>query len=132
MQALRTYVRSRSPLLSEKSAVLIHLEGLVERKPVLVDLEAIELYDDAFGYVLPDAREAWEHVIGEIQWQCVKAAPKNEDVALKCFQSCLLKDDLEHARQVSFRNITTRCLSTPLVSPFILGLAIRSLLIMSL
>ena len=68
---------------------------------MLVDLEAIDLYDDAFGEVLPHRGETWENIIGEIRWQCVKATPKNEELALKCFQSCLLKDDLEHARQVS-------------------------------
>jgi hypothetical protein len=89
---------------------------LVERKPALVDLEAIELYEDALGEVLPNPGESWEKIIGEIRWQCVKSTPKNEDLAFKCFQSCLLKDDLEHARQVSSRRTTAHSLIRQLIS----------------
>jgi len=86
--------------VSEKSAVLLHLEELLERSPQLSDLDSIELYDEALGEVLPDSPESWVKIIGQLRWQCVKAAPKNEDASLKCFQACLSKWDLDHARQV--------------------------------
>lgn len=100
-QALKIYIRSRSPQVSEKSAVLLHLEELPERKPPFSDIEAIELYDEALNEVLPESNETWERIIGQLRWQCVKINPKNEDLSLKCFQECLSKGALDHARQVS-------------------------------
>lgn len=70
---------------------------------MLTDLAAIELYEDALEAVLPGSRESWIKIIGELRWRCVKAIPKNEDVSLTCFQTCLSKDDLDHARQVSHK-----------------------------
>ncbi len=99
-QALKIYIRSRSSQIAEKSAVLIHLEELAGRKPALSDFDAIELYDEALGEILLDSHESWGKIIGELRWQCVKSAPKNEDASLKCFQACLSMDDLDHARQV--------------------------------
>jgi len=103
LQALKIYIRSRSPLLSEKSAVLLHLEQLLERKTALTDLEAIELFEEALDGVLPDSPEGWAKIIGELRWQYVKSNPKDEEAGKKCFQSCLLQDDLDHARQVCYR-----------------------------
>jgi len=77
------------------------LEELPERKPPLADIEAIELYDEALGEVLPKSDETWERIIGQLRWQCVKAQSKNEDLSLKSFQACLSKGALDHARQVS-------------------------------
>jgi len=94
------FIRSKSPLVAEKSAVLLHLEELAEKKKALQDLETVELYDEAFEEVLPGSQESWGRIIGELRWQCVKAHPKNEDLSLKCFQACLGKDDLEHSKQV--------------------------------
>jgi hypothetical protein len=85
----------------EKSVVLLHLEELLERKPPLSDIEAIELYEEALEEVLPKSNETWEKIIGQLRWQCVKALPKNEDLSLKSFQACFSKGDLDHARQVS-------------------------------
>ncbi|TVY80385.1 N-terminal acetyltransferase B complex subunit arm1 [Lachnellula suecica] len=101
LEALKIYIRSRSPLLSEKQAVILHLEQLAEKKKVLEELESVELYDEAFGEVLPGPQESWERVIGELRWLCVKSQPKNEDLSLKCFQACLGKHDMEHAKQIS-------------------------------
>ena len=86
--------------MAEKSAVLLYLEELPERKPPLLDIEAIELYDEALDEVLPESNESWERIIGQLRWQCVKSSPKNEDLSLKCFQVCLSKGALDHARQV--------------------------------
>jgi N-terminal acetyltransferase B complex non-catalytic subunit len=97
---LKIYIRSRSPQLPEKYAVLLHLEELAERKPPLSDIEAIDLYDEALEEVLPESSETWEKVIGQLRWHCVKATPKNEDLGTKCFQACFSKGDLDHARQV--------------------------------
>ncbi|TVY35438.1 N-alpha-acetyltransferase 25,NatB auxiliary subunit [Lachnellula occidentalis] len=101
LEALKVYIRSRSPLLAEKQAVLLHLEELAEKKKAIADLETVELYDEAFGEVLPEPQESWDRIIGELRWQCVKSQPKNEDLSLKCFQACLGKGDLEHAKQIS-------------------------------
>jgi N-terminal acetyltransferase B complex non-catalytic subunit len=100
------YIRARSPLLTEKSAVLLHLEELAEKKKAIRDLETVELYDEAFGEVLPEPQESWDRIIGELRWLCVKTQPKNEDLSLKCFQACLGKGDLEHAKQVSSKFLT--------------------------
>ncbi|RDL34632.1 uncharacterized protein BP5553_07760 [Venustampulla echinocandica] len=101
LEALKVFIRSRSPLASEKAAVLLHLEGLAERKFVLKDQESIELYDEALGEVMPQQQEGWGRIIGELRWQCVKARPKDEDLSLKSFEACLGKGDLEHAKQIS-------------------------------
>jgi N-terminal acetyltransferase B complex non-catalytic subunit len=101
-QALKIYIRSRSPQFPEKSAVLLHLEELPERKPPFSDIDAIELYEEALEQVLPESNETWERIIGQLRWQCVKTSPKNEDLSLKCFQACFSKGDLDHARQVSY------------------------------
>lgn len=81
--------------------MLSHLENLVARNPPLTEFDAIELYDEALEKVLPAAKENWTKTVGELRWQCVKATPKNEDASLKCFQVCLAREDLDHARQVS-------------------------------
>ncbi|TVY35515.1 N-terminal acetyltransferase B complex subunit [Lachnellula subtilissima] len=100
-EALKVYIRSRSPLLAEKQAVLLHLDELAEKKKAIAELETVELYDEAFGEVLPEPQESWDRIIGELRWLCVKSQPKNEDLSLKCFQACLRKGDLEHAKQIS-------------------------------
>ena len=101
-QALKTYIRSRSLHVSEKSAVLLHLEELSEKKSPVSDIEAVELYEEALGEVLPESTETWERVIGHLRWQCVKAWPKNEDLSLNCFQACFSKGALDYARQVIY------------------------------
>jgi N-terminal acetyltransferase B complex non-catalytic subunit len=98
---LKVYIRARSPSISEKSAVLAHLEELIGKSPAVSDVDAIDLYDEALGEILPDSRESWVRIIGELRWHYVKSAPKLEDESLKCFQACLSRDDLDHARQVS-------------------------------
>lgn len=70
------------------------------RKPAISDLAAVELYEDALEEVLPGSQNTWINIIGELRWQCVKASPKNEDTSLVCLQTCLSRDDLDHARQV--------------------------------
>lgn len=65
-----------------------------------MDIEAVELYEEALNEVLPESTETWERVIGHLRWQCVKASPKNEDLSLNCFQACFSKGALDHARQV--------------------------------
>ncbi|KAF8863346.1 hypothetical protein BDZ45DRAFT_583867 [Acephala macrosclerotiorum] len=101
LEAVKIYIRSLLPQVSEKSAVLVHLEELVSRKSTISDLAAIELYEDALEEILPGARESWIKTIGELRWQYVKAFSKQEDSCLKCFQACLSRDDLDHARQIS-------------------------------
>jgi N-terminal acetyltransferase B complex non-catalytic subunit len=102
IQALKIYIRSRSPLITEKSAVLLHLEELPSRKTPIRDLEVITLYDEAWGEIFPNKQGSWPQTIGELRWQAVKASPKNEEDTLKCFQECLANDDLDHARQVRY------------------------------
>lgn len=80
--------------------MLIQIEELAARKTPISDLEAIELYDEALTEVLPERESGWGRSIGELRWQYVKAAPKEEDAALKCFRECLSNNDLDHARQV--------------------------------
>ncbi|CZS94560.1 uncharacterized protein RAG0_04512 [Rhynchosporium agropyri] len=104
-EALKIYIRALSPQSTEKSAVLVYLEELAEKKTALSELVVAELYDDALSEVLPETQEHWARIIGELRWQCVKAAPKNEDTGLKCFQACLARNDLDHARQASQPNI---------------------------
>jgi N-terminal acetyltransferase B complex non-catalytic subunit len=116
-QALKIYIRSRSPQLPEKSAILLHLEELPERNPPLSDIEAVELYDEALDEILPQSNETWERIIGQLRWQCVKASPKNEELSLKCFQACLSKGALDHARQVSRSSCDTQALSLALGWP---------------
>lgn len=78
----------------------MHLEELAEKKTPLSELVVAELYDDALSEVLPDPQEHWARIVGELRWQYVKASPKNEDTSVKCFQACLARNDLDHARQV--------------------------------
>lgn len=97
---MKIYICSHLPAVSEKTAVLLHLEELVgQKKPPQAD-GVLELYNDAFENVLESDGD-WARVIGELRWQSVKANPKNEDLSLKSFQTCMEKDDLDHARQVS-------------------------------
>ncbi|KAL2064750.1 hypothetical protein VTL71DRAFT_3888 [Oculimacula yallundae] len=100
-EALKLYIRALSPQATEKSAVLVYLEELADKKIAPSELVVTELYDDALGEVLPNPNEHWARIIGELRWQCVKASPKNEDTSLKCFQACLAKNDLDHARQIA-------------------------------
>lgn len=86
--------------MSEKTAVLLHIEEQAQRKKPVVDLSAIELYDDALDQVLGSSND-WARLMGEIRWQCVKAVPKNEELSLQNFKACLGRKDLDHARQVS-------------------------------
>lgn len=98
---MKVYIRARSPSISEKSAVLVHLEELLGKNPAVSDVDAIDLYSEALDEILPDSRESWVRIIGELRWQYVKSAPKIEDDSLKCFEACLSRNDLDHARQVS-------------------------------
>ncbi|KAH6709317.1 N-acetyltransferase B complex non catalytic subunit-domain-containing protein [Leptodontidium sp. MPI-SDFR-AT-0119] len=100
-EALKIYIRALSPQATEKSAVLVHLEELAEKKTVPSELVVTELYDDALSEVLPDPQEHWARIVGELRWQCVKGSPKNENTSLKCFQACLARNDLDHARQIA-------------------------------
>jgi N-terminal acetyltransferase B complex non-catalytic subunit len=79
----------------------VYLEELAEKKTVPSELVVTELYDDALSEILPDPQEHWARIVGELRWQCVKASPKSEDTSLKCFQACLARNDLDHARQAS-------------------------------
>lgn len=88
-------------VLSEQSAVLLHIEELAGKKLPIKDLEALDLYDEALREVLTDKEKGWGKTIGELRWQYVKASPKDEQNVLKCFQECLANGDLDHARQVS-------------------------------
>ncbi|KAE8452103.1 hypothetical protein EG329_001570 [Mollisiaceae sp. DMI_Dod_QoI] len=101
LEALKIYIRSLLPQASEKSAVLLHLEELVNKRPGFLDLAVIELYENALEEVLPGSRESWINTIGELRWQCVKANPKHEDTSLIGLQACLSRDDLDHARQIA-------------------------------
>ena len=109
IQALKLYIRSRSAVLSERSAVILHLEELVENKVTITDLEAIDLYDEAFREVLLEKEKSWGKIIGALRWQHVKSSPKDEQNILKCFQECLTNGDLDHARQVSRKFLEYRC-----------------------
>ncbi|PVH88261.1 hypothetical protein DL98DRAFT_508974 [Cadophora sp. DSE1049] len=100
-EALKIYIRALSPQATEKAAVLVHLEELVEKKTAPSELVVTELYDDALTEILPDPQENWARIVGELRWRCVKASPKNEDTSLKCFQACLARNDLDHARQIA-------------------------------
>ncbi len=100
IQALKIYIRSLLPQATEISAVILHLEELVNKRPGFLDLAVIELYENALEEVLPGSRESWINTIGELRWQCVKANPKHEDTSLIGLQACLSRDDLDHARQV--------------------------------
>lgn len=87
-------------MLSENSAVLLHIEELAAKKIAIKDLEAIDLYDEALREVLSEENSNWVKTIGELRWQYVKANPKDEQNVLKCFKECLAHGDLDHARQV--------------------------------
>ncbi|CAL3964286.1 unnamed protein product [Diplocarpon coronariae] len=100
-EALRIYIRALFPQVSEKSAVLLKLEELAAKKTVLADLVVLDLYDDSLEEVLPEPGERWAKVIGELRWQSVKASPKAEDTSINCFQRCLARNDLDHARQIA-------------------------------
>lgn len=66
----------------------------------MVDLDAIEVYEAALEN-LPGYENDWAKLIGRLRWQCVKAAPKNEDASLQNLRKCLAKNDIENAQQVS-------------------------------
>jgi N-terminal acetyltransferase B complex non-catalytic subunit len=97
------YILSKSPPQTgrEKGEALLHLEKLGARSPVLTDLNAIELYDDALGDIFPDLSEEWSNIIGEVWLLRVKALPKDEESSKKAFQQCVLKEDFDHAQQIA-------------------------------
>lgn len=80
--------------------MLLCIEELAAKKVAIKDLEAIDLYDEALREVLREQDKSWGKAIGELRWQYVKSNPKDEHNILKCFQVCLAKGDLDHARQV--------------------------------
>jgi N-terminal acetyltransferase B complex non-catalytic subunit len=86
--------------VSEKAAVLLHLEELPLRKATIKDLETIQLYEEAFGEIFPQPEESWARIIGETRWQCVKSCPKEEELGADSFKECLAHNDIDHARQV--------------------------------
>ena len=101
MQALKVYIKSQLPLITEKAEVLVCLEALPTRKPPLADPDAIDLYDDALKEVLPVPQQSWGRIIGGLRCQSVKLAPKNEALGKQCLKVCLLQGDLDHSRQES-------------------------------
>lgn len=101
LQALKIYIRSQSSSISERAQVLISLEALPTRKPPITDLEAIDLYDESLGSIVPDNQDSWRIIIGEMRCQSVKSAPKDESLSRNCLKACLSKGDLDHARQVA-------------------------------
>ena len=115
-QALKIYIKSQSSSISERSQVLISLETLATRKPPITDIEAIDLYDEALGTIVPEQQESWQKIIGEMRYQSVKSAPKDEPLSRNCLKACLSKGDLDHARQVCCP------LSTYLIANFVADL----------
>jgi hypothetical protein len=115
LQALKIYIRSQSPSISEKAQVLLSLEVLPTRKPPVTDVEVLELYDEALESVLPEKQESWGKIIGELRYHGVKSSPKDEALSRKCLKACLSKGDLDHARQVCCRPSAQ---STPAKCPF--------------
>lgn len=94
------YIRSRSHLASEKDAVTSSIKELVSKQQGVKDATDLDLYDESFENVTLVPTLTWGALIGELRWQSVKSAPKDEDLALKCFQACLSHEDWEHAQQV--------------------------------
>ncbi|RQM06867.1 hypothetical protein DH86_00000004 [Scytalidium sp. 3C] len=82
----------------KSSPVIASLEKLAQRNPPVVDLDAIEVYEAALEN-LPGYENDWAKLIGRLRWQCVKAAPKNEDASLQNLRKCLAKNDIENAQQ---------------------------------
>ncbi|RKF82671.1 putative cytoskeleton organization protein [Golovinomyces cichoracearum] len=100
LEALKTYVRGKSILVSENLKILVQIEELACREPFLSNPDAIDLYDETITEILPDSLETWAKTIGELRWKSVKLSSKNEKLCLDALKACLSKDDLDHARKI--------------------------------
>ncbi|RFU26712.1 hypothetical protein B7463_g9620, partial [Scytalidium lignicola] len=101
LEALKIYIASEQFPASENSPVVASLERLVQRDPPVLDLDAIAVYESALENISPGDEDDWARLIGRLRWQCVKAAPKNEDASLKNLRRCLAMNDIEHAQQIA-------------------------------
>lgn len=84
--------------LTEKSAVVIAVDALVQDKNAPVDIDSIELYEWAL-------QDTWlptdySRTIGALRARWAKANPSNPDVLL-CLEACVREWDLVNAQQVS-------------------------------
>ncbi|KAG0650585.1 N-terminal acetyltransferase B complex subunit arm1 [Hyphodiscus hymeniophilus] len=100
-KALQLLIKAHLGQVSEKAAILLHLEELVLSKRILTDLNAIQIFDETLELILPKPGENWARIIGNLRWQLVKALPKDVDAGRACFRACLAKEDYEHARHIA-------------------------------
>ncbi|CCU78903.1 cytoskeleton organisation protein/Dec1 [Blumeria hordei DH14] len=101
LEAFKLYILGLSAQFKNKSVILQNLEEVACRKPPISNPDAIEFYAEILEEVLPGCNQTWAKIIGELKFQCIKLTPKKEDLCLKGFEACILKNDLNHARQIS-------------------------------
>ncbi|CAD6503993.1 BgTH12-05734 [Blumeria graminis f. sp. triticale] len=101
LEAFKLYILGLSAQFKNKSVILQNLEEVACRKPPLSNPDAIEFYAEILEEVLPGCNQTWAKIVGELKFQCIKTTPKKEDLCLKGFEACILKYDLDHARQIA-------------------------------
>jgi hypothetical protein len=66
--------------------------------------EQLDLYDEGLRVLFPERHGVEGRAICKMRADAVRAAPKDEKLALACFRACLKRDSLEYAQQASPRN----------------------------
>lgn len=84
--------------MTEKSAVVVAVDALVQDKTATIDIDSIELYEWAL-------QDAWLPVdysktVGALRARWAKANPSNPAV-VDCLEACVREWDLVNAQQVS-------------------------------
>jgi hypothetical protein len=62
--------------------------------------EELELWDESVKVLFPSRQGPEAKAIGRLRVDVVKASPKDERLALACFQACIRKNDIESAQNV--------------------------------
>ncbi|RDW64145.1 hypothetical protein BP5796_10647 [Coleophoma crateriformis] len=104
LQALKLYIRTEAAHAAGKEfheykEFFVELESIVA-KDAVHDEEAIVLYDTVLALILPGQLSLWRDIIGTMRWNAVKASPKDAQLAITHFQSCLSNQDLAHAQVI--------------------------------
>jgi len=100
---LRFFIQCCHPILTERGKGLAGILALAQEsgKNAVGDVGELELYDEALKVLFPERQSEMRSAIGKMRVEAVKAKPKDEKLARSCFRSCLKRDDLDHAQQVT-------------------------------
>ncbi|KAI9744804.1 MAG: hypothetical protein M1818_001729 [Claussenomyces sp. TS43310] len=99
--ALKRFIQCCHPVVSERGISVAAICDLATRSEATVfsGIEELELYDEALKAAFPDSLGVEGSVICRMRAAAVKAVPKDEKLALACFNACLARDRFEQAQQ---------------------------------